>query len=397
MSSIANSSINPLLLRIGLFMFLSGYFLLWTNKSYNNSIYIFCCLPAFYFLITELRCSLRSLSRNPILIALLCYLVYLPVSSLWYVENQLSDTLHFYKNALTIFLFVIFAAHIIKEDQHLYTNAFFYCSVGASIVAICSYIVWQWYPEYSRLYTPDRLFGVTRATMIEGYGVALLASCFTITNHKETWRKSALAFSIAILFIFILFSGSRITLLATLIAPLTILLFKQQRRVIIFFSIIISCLSLAFFISDELRALFFRGEPWRFKIWQHFFNEALQNPWFGAGLNSRQEVTIEGLTFLNTHNSLLSSFHSGGLLGVILHILIYITGLITAVKNRKNPIVILASIILSYGFIAELTSGGRLINNPSQQWLYIWMPIGMLLGVQQSSHKTKTCHSDSVN
>ncbi|MEZ5480836.1 MAG: hypothetical protein R3E73_01290 [Porticoccaceae bacterium] len=388
MPAAANPVKKNLVFPVGLFVFLAGYFLFWSNKSYNNSIYLFCCVPALYFLLTNFKESTRGLSTNPLFIALACFIFYIPLSSLWHPDNQLSDTFHFYTNAFTILLFILFIKLCTKQDAAVQTNAFCLFAFSAALVAIAAFIVAKWFPEHSKLLETGRIFGVTRAILIEGYGVAILSAIFLVTIPIELWKKILLYLSI-ILLIFILLGGSRITLLGFLLTSLVIPIYKRQLSIIIPICFGLLLIGLAFWVIDDLSSLFLRGEEWRPKILQQLFAEACQSLWFGLGLNKHQTVQIGNNLFLNPHNALMSTFHSSGILGVVLHLSVYLTALFTAFKNRKEPLIVLAFMLLMFGFIAELTSGNRLINNPNQQWLYVWLPIGMLLGYSSRQSKNE--------
>ncbi|MDR2507004.1 MAG: O-antigen ligase family protein [Candidatus Accumulibacter sp.] len=126
-------------------------------------------------------------------------------------------------------------------------------------------------------------------------------------------------------------------------------------------------------------ALFFpeaitqRGLSYRIEIWRDAIEQILEKPWFGHGLSAPLQIRVEALnqTFTDPHNLTLSELYSGGLVGGILWIMLYLTALKEAWRWQKDQWVLVLSATVVYGFAAGLTQGGAFLSRPKEHWFLV--------------------------
>jgi O-antigen ligase len=142
-----------------------------------------------------------------------------------------------------------------------------------------------------------------------------------------------------------------------------------------------------------------RGDSFRLEIWNAEWRRLVENgPWFGLGILTRDDVALEGHSFLHSHSLYLSSALQGGLVGLLL-----LLGLLSAagwklLQAAHLPESRLGAGLLATGMSAYLFDGWELIDKVSLSWLLLWVPVAIAMVVGVTSNMIMgTCKSASLN
>ena len=127
-----------------------------------------------------------------------------------------------------------------------------------------------------------------------------------------------------------------------------------------------------------------RGEGTGFRagIWHSVVKETAPQWIVGQGLRASRSVEVGNERFPHSHNSLLSVFRFGGLIGATLFLAFW--GLIlreasclpTEIRKRLVP-------WLVFGFACQLTNGTFPFVRPGYDWFLTWLPIAFTLAARQ--------------
>jgi O-antigen ligase len=125
-----------------------------------------------------------------------------------------------------------------------------------------------------------------------------------------------------------------------------------------------------------------RGDSFRLEIWSTELHRLVENgPWFGLGILTRDDIALEGHTFLHSHSLYLSSAVQGGLVGLLL-----LLGLLSCAGWRllravHLPEAKLGAALLATGMSAYLFDGWELIDKVGLSWLVLWVPVAIAMVV----------------
>lgn len=123
------------------------------------------------------------------------------------------------------------------------------------------------------------------------------------------------------------------------------------------------------------------GTGFRAGIWHSVVEETAPEWVAGQGLRASRSVKVGNETFPHCHNSLLSVFRFGGLIGASLFLVFW--GLIlreaarlpTEMRRRLVP-------WLVFGFACQLTNGTFPFVRPGYDWFLTWLPAALCLAAR---------------
>lgn len=131
-----------------------------------------------------------------------------------------------------------------------------------------------------------------------------------------------------------------------------------------------------------------RGVSFRPEIWSESLRQIGEHPWLGHGYDHPMRIKLaNGMLLADPHNIELGVLFAGGIVGLLLWSAIYALAFVFAWKNRRDPMVLLASTWLVFGLASGLTEGNAFMSRPKEHWFLIWIPLALLyaLWVQKSA------------
>lgn len=118
----------------------------------------------------------------------------------------------------------------------------------------------------------------------------------------------------------------------------------------------------------------------RTNIWKEGFELILQRPWLGHGFDAKVGVYNNwGIKVNYIHNYFVQLVYFYGFIG-----LSFFVGMLTALgtlifRYRQNTVVRIGAAILITALICMLNDIHKIVTRPGESWLYIWLPVGMIL------------------
>lgn len=117
----------------------------------------------------------------------------------------------------------------------------------------------------------------------------------------------------------------------------------------------------------------------RLPIWLNTLNDAMRNPWLGAGLGYEAEFRGEGQTlFEHPHSLYLQALYYCGTVGLTLYVAIYAYHLKVSLFLEDNCLHSLAGYLLVYIAAVQAVDVHSFLSRPDMYWFLLWMPFGLV-------------------
>jgi len=365
------------ILPIGLLLLLSALFFVTNRNVLHRFYYLLFAAPTLLLLCLR-PAELKQVLREPLAIAFLVFSGWALTSLLWSPEPTTdSDLFKRPPNTFTLFAGLGLLLHYRNE---LFKPIFFCAALIALISSACSLVAFA--PHLSE-----------GARMIGGRGALdnpLLSShvfgffcVYWLYVCMTTQRPHVLWFSVpalAIMAAAVLATGSRTPLVALVLAVLWMSFTTRNRRS----ALLITCMALGaaalLLLYPEL--ITNRGSSFRFEIWGMSLERIAEHPCIRHSYDSELYLTIAGDTELREpHSFALGVLYYVGIIGFIPWAFMLGWGLYKSLKERAQPLFILASSLLAYGIGAGLTEGGGILSRPKEHWFLLWIPLALIAGL----------------
>jgi len=380
---VTNCTINYVI-PFGLFVLFSGMFWVWNGSKYNQLYYLLVSFPACMLCITSDKDDLKQLLKNPLMVVFLLFGFYTLVSLIW-SDTDTAITSLIRRPINIFFLFFSLGFIAIKKPDKIQKVI-----SASALLAVLSGLVTVVYGLYNSYDNFKSLKSMLASYRFSGFGVldnALLTShvygFFTaffiaVWFNKSRVNPRYLIFALSTLFLVILTTGSRTPLLALTFTSIWLAVSCWNKRSL-YALLLMTTLGAALFALIPQRMLR-SGLSWRPEIWEEAIKLSLNNIWFGQGYDHNLQLYVEAAkkSFYDPHNIELGVLLAGGLVGLTLWMIMYATALTFAWKNRKDPMVSIASATVVFGLAAGFTEGGGFMSRPNEHWFLIWIPLALL-------------------
>lgn len=216
------------------------------------------------------------------------------------------------------------------------------------------------------------------------YGVFFAASVIILTETTDRLSAVVIKLSMPILFIAMLLTQSRSSLIGSFASLALFGLIEERSRKFIFF--IISTFAIIFFsIRDISGPAIARADNQRIEIWLKFFKLAKERLLLGYGERLNFAVDVNsGEIITQAHNMLLNAQIFGGMFAFLSLLIAIIYAAWRAyiylrMKNKGLPFVIIMSTVIAglVDFKIEILTAGW-------HWVVFWLPIGLSIGADRS-------------
>ncbi|HBP0512022.1 O-antigen ligase [Pseudomonas aeruginosa] len=370
------------ILPLGWLALLTGMFWVGDRSDYHRLFYILLAAPTLLFVIIQPQ-LLRPLTRSPLLIAILAFSAYMMLSLLWSTPENSAGSL--FKRPLYIVLLLFCVGILALQAPERLCTVTWIAAFGAVLAAIASMI---------RYY----FFGYAYEVRLSGYGALYnpLLSAHVYGAFTALWlmhwiqSRHILAplplLALATLCCLLLATGSRTPLIGLAACLVWLLLAGNRKKVLIVIGLAVAGLLVVYFVNPEL--IIQRGVSFRPEIWSESLRQIGEHPWLGHGYDHPMRIKLaNGMLLADPHNIELGVLFAGGIVGLLLWSAIYALAFVFAWKNRRDPMVLLASTWLVFGLASGLTEGNAFMSRPKEHWFLIWIPLALLyaLWVQKSA------------
>jgi O-antigen ligase len=138
-----------------------------------------------------------------------------------------------------------------------------------------------------------------------------------------------------------------------------------------------------FIVCDNgyFHTMFFRGDSYRIELFQAALEKIKLAFFFGHGLLAKFSHPLSGNGMLigSPHNLYLSIWFHGGLVGFSLLIILMVLSIWQGLKIFFQDGNFTLGVLTVYGLICVITGSGKSINHPDPNYLFLWIPIGLLI------------------
>jgi len=364
-------------LPLGWAVLLTGLFWVGNRSAVHTLFYVLLALPTLVALVLRPR-LLKPLLGNSLFIAFLLFSVYIFISQFWAAGIDGFDD--GYKRPFYLGL-LLFSAGLMN---HIDAPRFILCTRAAAVLAAvfaAGSVVWF-------LVTPRPIDG-----RLTGYGALEnpLLTAHVLGAFAAYWLASwilaprmldALSLlCLAALGVAILATGSRTPMVGLGAAVLWLLVVGNRRRALLLVGLV-AALVVVLLLVDPAQ-ITQRGVSYRPSIWADSLHQISLKPLLGYGYGTSMTVSIPelpGVTFSDPHNIELGVLYSAGIVGLVLWLGLYATAARWCWQLRRDPLMIIASTWLIYGFAAGFTEGNAFFSRPKEHWFLIWIPMAMVYG-----------------
>ncbi|NWE12152.1 O-antigen ligase family protein [Pseudomonas yamanorum] len=365
------------ILPIGLLLLLSSLFFVTNRNVLHKFYYVLFSAPTLLLLCLR-PAEFKQVLREPLAIAFLVFSGWALTSMLWSPEHSIDADL--YRRPLHTFMLFAGCGLLLHYRNELFKPIFFCAALIALVSSACSLVAFA--PFFSQ-----------GARMIGGRGALdnpLLSShvfgffcVYWLYVCMTTKRPHVLWFSVpalAIMAAAVLATGSRTPMVALVLAVLWMSFTSRNRRsALLIGCMVLGAAALLLFYPELITN---RGSSFRFELWGMSLERIAQHPWIGHSYDSELYLTLaDGNQLREPHSFALGVIYYVGIIGFIPWIFMLGWGLYKSLKERAQPLFILASSLLAYGIGAGLTEGGGILSRPKEHWFLLWIPLALIAGL----------------
>ncbi|MFL1548159.1 O-antigen ligase family protein [Pseudomonas sp. D47] len=366
------------ILPIGLLLLLSSLFYVTNRNVMHRFYYGFFSVPTLLLLCLRPQ-ELKELLREPLVVALLAFCAWALTTVLWSPEPTGDSNL--FKVPLQTFMLFAGCGLLLHYRNELFKPVFFSAAVIALVVCLGNLVA------FAKGFEPGmRMIGglgaldnpLLSSHLFGFFCVYWLYVCVTTKRLHMLWLSVP---ALAIMTLAVLATGSRTPLVALVLAVLWMgLLSRNRRSVLMVAGLIAAAAALLLFYPQLITE---RGSSFRLEIWRIILGRIADHPWIGHSYDSElyvQPANYDG-TLREPHSFALGVLYYVGIIGFIPWLFMLGWGLYKSLKERAQPLFILASSLLAYGIGAGLTEGGGILSRPKEHWFLLWVPLALIAGL----------------
>ncbi|KRP84593.1 bifunctional O-antigen ligase/aminoglycoside phosphotransferase family protein [Pseudomonas lactis] len=365
------------ILPVGLLLLLSALFFVGNRNVLHRIVYILFSVPTLFLLCMRPR-EFKDLLREPLAIAFLAFSAWALTSLLWSPEPS-SDT-DLFKRPLNTFMLFGGCGLLLHYRNELFKPIFFSAAVIALVVSLGNLVA------FAKGYQPGmRMIGglgaldnpLLSSHLFGFFTVYWLYVCMTTQRLNVLWFSVP---ALAIMTAAVLATGSRTPLVALVLAILWMSFVSRNRRSILLLAG--TALGVAGLILFYPESIIMRGSSFRLELWSMSLQLIAEHPWIGHSYDSELFLTLaDGYQLREPHSFALGVLYYVGIIGFIPWAFMLGWGLYKGLKERAQPLFILASSLLAYGIGAGLTEGGGILSRPKEHWFLLWIPLAIITGL----------------
>jgi O-antigen ligase len=378
----------------------------------HRNIYYLLVLPLFFLQVPV--SFFFSLFRSPVFLASLAFLGYLWMSLFW---STTSGAFIFYNEARTLVIMLSFLAVtafyslVVDNFSRLLVKCLacvvgitalvsiyvFYISNQIPLTEWLSHRAWDIGISNGEIVLSGGLYGSVAVFLIFGLvargGQGARGKGLEAKGDKVGGGASALwswigAAALLSVLGFVFLTQTRGALLGIVTVLGLGFLVQGDRRLFIISAVLAGAFLVVFLFSlDNPTALFGEvrnsGAFARLEIWNLALDKAWERPWFGFGLNERQNfVVASGITHAIAHNIFLECLIYGGLVGLSLLLGLIVLALRGAWREYRRTGSFLLFAIVLYPLVFGFFDHFLTLSKVSIMWFQFWLPVGLIIGTE---------------
>ena len=371
------------ILPIGLLLLLSSLFFVSNRNVLHRIVYILFSVPTLFMLCMRPR-ELKELLREPLALAFLAFSAWALASLMWSPEPTTDTDL--FKRPLNTFMLFGGCGLLLHYRNELFKPIFFSAAVIALVVSLCNLVAFVkgFEPGMRMIGGRGALDNPLLSSHLFGFFcVYWLYVCMTTQRLNVLWFSAP---ALAVMLAAVLATGSRTPLVALTLTILWMTFVSRNRRsALLIAGLILGGVGLLLLYPEQITT---RGSSFRFELWGMSLQRIAEHPWIGHSYDSELYLTLaDGNELREPHSFALGVLYYVGIIGFIPWIFMLGWGLYKGLKERAQPLFILASSLLAYGIGAGLTEGGGILSRPKEHWFLLWIPLAIITGLSMAQRR----------
>ncbi len=365
-------------------LWLAGYFFSPTNK-FHYQLFLLIFLSISIWLIIKGKVNFSGLLESKVFVVAGLYCAFYLLSLFWADGEMLSSRFQDFRRTLYLYIFWVVILYVLNGSQQK-LELMFKVLIGAAVISFVLNAGIFYGLNDSGL--EDRFAGLGRLwnPLFSGaiFGaMSLLTLMLLLGKYKifSTTQRLSLMLAYAVFFSATLLSHSRTPIAAMLLMSFLALLFSQfsvKAKIGGVIGGLLGLLAMFMALMPFFEKDITRGQSRRLELFSGFWERVKEHLLLGHGGGTKVEIIAKG-EFVDGwhdyHNIYLGSLVELGLVGLILHIGLIVTGLFIAWSYRTQIYVAIAASIFVFACLIGLTFGEGLITRLNIQWFLFWMPL----------------------
>lgn len=383
-----------LVMALGVFVQLAGLLFNADGSRYATQLYLLLFIPSLLYWLSQ-RLSITFLHQVPgwFLLALVGWVLFTAGVN----EGTAKGVGYWAKIVLLLLLYIFAIATLVREERTFTRGLLAACLVVALFAWLTLYYQYAVlgrpleYPEIRdfRLYQLgwNGLADLDHP-VVAGlyYGVFAVMLCWLfLCAPLRFWQATLLVLCGGGVLLYVLFTFSRGAWfsLAASIFVLLLILPNFKSRSLLGLSLIALVLGLYMF-WPEIQAEHDVGLSHRDQIW-HNWLQHLPDFWaLGRGAGTDLHFRFDnGFEVFHAHSLYLQLWYEYGVIGIALFVSLLLSLLYKGWQCRTQPLACLGLALLVFAMVAMVSDVYAVFHRPSPYWVIVWLPIGILLGVQR--------------
>lgn len=370
-------------------LFLAGFYFV-PNAVDLYKFYIAAVfLPGLFLL----PAALRLAGGSYIWRALLAYLGYMLLSSLWSVDFSAAILWRDIRYTAYILLFILLTLYFFARDRQLPSAMLQLVALVAILAAAASLAT---FPELASLPALTEVRLVGWGTMDNPNPSAFIYGFFAVfaldyaRRHRGELLAGFYAFGALLIVVFIVLTQSNTALLALLTAW-ALLLFTdgwgaRATRPALYTGLALLAVMAMYlaWVLGFLSGATDLGFMNRLPIWRYVLEQWREAPMLGQGYQLHILLDAEGKpALLNyAHSVFLSTLRDGGLVGLALLLLLYFFALRAGLRMLLTQRRALYLGLLVFGLVCVLVDTDQIVTRPRELWVILWLPLACLMAYE---------------
>ncbi|WP_152226694.1 O-antigen ligase family protein [Pseudomonas sp. SCB32] len=364
------------ILPAGYIALLAGMMLVAERPQYHRLVYLLLCFPALLALCLK-PSGVRVLLREPMVLAFLAFAGWAILSIAWSPAGDDVDGLV----KRPIYVIMLFAASAMLALLQPKRLRYAYLTAAVLVLLASVYSLILFFEHYKAGNRMIGGFGALDNPLLSSHLFGFFCTYWLAIGMSQRRRRAILLATPALLVMITatLATGSRTPLLALLLASVWLIALRGGRRGLLLFIGLLAGGALLLLFPDTLLS---RGTSYRLELWHLSLQEIAKAPWLGHGYRATLAIDPgNGIEFSEPHSFILGVLYYVGIIGLLPWLCMYLLGLYSAWRNRRDPMYMIASALLVFGLGAGLTEGGDILSRPKEHWLLLWIPLTLLAGL----------------
>lgn len=383
--SLLNKTISKIFIWLYI-IFIVGFFVL-STRMHRNYFYLFLLIP--FFLSTNISC-LKKIKYSKIFLVTSFFCVYMFITLLWADGVSLEYSYESIRKGFLVVIFLVLTMVFFQNNWDLVPRFFKYTCFLAGVFSCITMILFYDTNQLSERITG---MGTLDNPIMAGnsYALVVLIAFFYFLVKKEVELRDKIKYFLVVVaaVMFVVLSQSRGPLLAlavTLICCAVVFTPKYLSWILVGF--ILPLMTVYFSGLVNFTSLITRADSYRISIWQQSWDIFLQHPLFGYGFGgARPEIFIaESLPASHSHNLFLATMLDGGVVALVLIVALLVISTFWSIRYFRETGDVTLLALMMFAVLGNLTDGKTPIASPNHQWLYFWLPIG-LVGAYELRHR----------